>query len=228
MPPEAPSPEKWSTLAPPADDPLPRAGDSRLEADTGGSALDTAARWISICGHPFALILLYVLVGAATRLELRQALIAVAIVFVGGVLPMMLYLASLVRRSGANFDVSVRRERSGAYGLGLALGMGLLAVFASFDAPADLLGGLACGLLLVVLASLINLRLKVSLHSAFAVWVAVGFASIAPWASAMMLLFAALVVWSRLRLCRHTRGEVVAGVLLGAAMALPMLFLIGS
>lgn len=193
----------------------------------GRDPLRSLARWISIVGHPFVLILLYVLVGVATRLAFGNALVAVAIVFFVGVLPMTAYLARLARSGSTNFDVSHREQRGPVYGLGLLLGLGLLAIFWWLDGPPDLLVGVADALLLVVVAFLINLGLKISLHSAFVAWVAVGLWPISPWASLGLACLAVALVWSRLYLDRHTRGEVLAGLALGILMALPLLF-VGS
>jgi membrane-associated phospholipid phosphatase len=68
----------------------------------------------------------------------------------------------------------------------------------------------------VVLASLLRRWLKLSLHAAFAV-LAAALLWPAVLATLGVLALAAGVGWSRLVLQRHTRQEVVAGLLAGAA-----------
>jgi hypothetical protein len=76
--------------------------------------------------------------------------------------------------------------------------------------------GLGLGGAMVVAALLLRRWLKLSLHTAFAV-----FAAALWWphagGAALVLLLAAAVSWSRLALRRHTVAEVAAGLLAGAA-----------
>ena len=183
------------------------------------------ARWVSIIGHPFALLLLYVVAGASVYLPWQQAAVATAIVFFVAILPLSFYLYRQAKTGATNFDVSAQELRGPVYGMGLALGLVLVAVFYGLGAPLNLLGALLVGVGMVVVASLVNLKLKVSLHSAFAVWVAFGLWQFHPRLGTALIALAALVVWSRLELCRHTRAEVVAGVTLGALMSIPLYFL---
>lgn len=181
------------------------------------------ARWVSMIGHPFVWLLVYVGVAAFAQLSPGQALWSVGIVLFVSIVPMTFYLQRLVRSGSTNFDVSHRELRGPVYLFGLGLGLLLLAIFRGLGTPWGSLRGLIVGIALVVVASLINRRLKVSMHSAFAVWVAVGLWPFAPVAAMLGGLFALVVVWSRLELERHTAGELVAGTLLGALMAIPLL-----
>ena len=180
------------------------------------------ARWISIAGHPFVWLLIYVGVVAFAHLPWPQALLAVGLVFFLSILPMTLYLQRLVRGGATNFDVSKQELRGPVYALGLALGLFLLWVFRRLGTPWEMLRGLVAGIVMVVTASLINLRLKVSLHSAFAVWVACGLWRYSPWMSVGAGCGALAVIWSRLELGRHTVSELVAGMALGAIMSVPL------
>lgn len=185
------------------------------------------ARWISIVGHPFVLIVAYALAGAAAVLPLRDALTVAAVVLVGAIVPLLVYLGREVRSGGGNFDVSARERRAPIYGFALILGVGLLGYFYGSGAPKQLLVGLGFGLLLVVVAALINLRLKVSVHSAFAAFVGIGFLPLSRWAAAVLIAFACLVGGSRLVLRRHRPAEVLSGLLLGGAVASIMLAVAG-
>lgn len=183
------------------------------------------ARWVSIIGHPFALLLLYVVAGVSVYLPWQEAAFATAIVFFVAILPLTFYLQRQVKAGVTNFDVSAQELRGPIYGLSLGLGLMLAALFYWLGAPLNLLGALLVGVAMVVVASLVNLKLKVSLHSAFAVWVAVGLWRLHPRLGLALGALAVLVVWSRLELSRHTRSELVVGVLLGALMSIPLFFL---
>ncbi|MEM8934550.1 MAG: hypothetical protein AAGE94_25375, partial [Acidobacteriota bacterium] len=73
-------------------------------------------------GHPFVVLLAYVLVVSASTLPWSSALAMTGLVFAVTVLPMLVYIARLVRTGESNFDVSLRERRGPVYFLGLALG----------------------------------------------------------------------------------------------------------
>ena len=177
------------------------------------------ALWVSGVGHPFVLLLAYVLVGAATVLPLHMAAQVAAVVLVGGVLPMLAFLHRQVRLGRTDFDVSTRERRGPVYALGLVLGLGLIAFFRFTGAPPQLLASLGGGFALVMAAALCNPWLKVSVHCAFAGFVAVGFLALAPWAGWLFVLLGVGIAWSRLELRRHTPKEVTCGLLLGTLTA---------
>lgn len=179
---------------------------------------------VSTLGHPFVLVLAYVLAASLRELPAADALGITALVFAIGILPMLVYLGWLVRSGRSNFDVSIREQRRPVYRLGLVLGLVLIAVFFGLGAPPETFVALGLGLALVVVGSIINRRLKVSLHSAFAAWTAVAFACLDPRFTLPAALLALAVAVSRLVLRRHTPAEVTAGLLLGALLASPLLW----
>lgn len=184
--------------------------------------LRTFARWVSIVGHPFVLLMVYVVAASVEYLPRGQVLPAAGLVFVLAILPMTIHLQRQARRGVTNFDVSAQELRGPVYGLGLGLGLLLLVVFYGLGAPPPLLRGLWVGIVMVIVASLINLRLKVSLHSAFAAWVSLGIFFLYPRLALVLGAWVLLVTWSRLKLERHSLPEVIAGVALGILAALPL------
>ena len=177
------------------------------------------ALWISRIGHPFTLLLAFSLAGTLRAMPWPRALALTVWVAVCGVAPLVVFLLYQVKQGRSNFDISTRELRGPAYLLGLALGGVLIATSWPLGAPPVVLAAMACALAMVTLAALINLKLKVSLHTAFAVWVTIGFFAIDWRASLGLALLTAAVAWSRLYLKRHSASEIIAGVLLGALMA---------
>jgi membrane-associated phospholipid phosphatase len=176
------------------------------------------ARWISILGHPFVLIPGLVAAVTVSSLPPEQAAQIVGIVVLVSVVPMLLLMVRRVR-SGAwtNYDVSVREQRTGMYPAALAITTVTVLVLAWAQVPRPILRGVLAILLLIGIAALVNLRLKISLHTAFAVFTAAAF-----WPSrglvAGVLVLALAIGWSRLELGRHTWAEVLGGALLGAVV----------
>lgn len=176
------------------------------------------ARWVSIIGHPFVLSLALVAGAAASSLAPRRAALVVGLVFLASIVPMLVYLTRQVRTGRSNFDVSVRTQRGPLFGIALVLGLGLLAALLALGVPRRLLAVAVGALAVVALASLVNRRLKVSLHTSFAVFSGIALAAFDLRAGGALLAAAPLVAWSRVTLGRHTLPEVVAGVALGLAV----------
>ena len=176
---------------------------------------DSAARAVSIAGHPAMLMPVAVAIAAPTHI--RSAALAVSLVCAGAVLGYSLYKAR--RGQWAHMDASVPAERAQ---LNLRVGAGLLAtagalwlagVHAGFPVVVGLSG------LIVAAGHLFRGMAKLSLHVAFAV-----FAAFLVWpnhlAAATLALTAIGVAWSRLALQRHVAADIILGALAGAAAGL--------
>lgn len=184
------------------------------------------ARWISILGHPFVLIPVLMAAVTARWLPPERVALVVGIVLLVSIMPMLLLMSRRVR-SGAwtNYDVSVREQRRGLYPFAMTVaGLSTLVLFAIGAARPVVQGALAT-LILIATASLVNLRLKISLHMAFAVFAAVSVLSLGWGFTAGGLLLALAIGWSRLELGRHTLTEVVGGALLGAVVGVGLVTL---
>lgn len=177
-----------------------------------------AARLLSIIGHP-ALLMPAAVVGASLARQAPAAVLhvaAAASVFVA----VCVGLYSVVQvRAGRwrHVDASVPAERSQLNQFLALLLFGTAGVLWGIGQPRPVSLGLALGGALVVFGHLLRRRCKVSLHAGFAV-----FAAGLLWpgvAAAAGLALAAGVGWSRLALRRHTRAEVVLGLLAGGVAA---------
>lgn len=175
------------------------------------------ARALSIVGHP-AVLMPSAVVWAASLKNAPPAVLHAAAAACGFVVVCVAVYSGVQVRAGRwqHVDASVPQERRQ---LNLVLALLLFGVALGLwwtGQPRPVVLGLALGGAVVVLASLLRHWLKLSLHAAFAV-----FAAALLWPSVgavfSVLVLAAGVGWSRLVLGRHTRGEVVAGLLAGAA-----------
>jgi membrane-associated phospholipid phosphatase len=135
-------------------------------------------------------------------------------------LPLFLFVLLQVQ-SGKMTDlhVGIRQQRDLLFVIAILLMTATLAILSVTASPAALLPLLLSMLLSMAIIACINLRSKISLHaSAFsgaAVVFAILFGAIT---LALMLPLLLLVMWSRVRLGQHTRGQVIAGALVSACV----------
>jgi membrane-associated phospholipid phosphatase len=114
-------------------------------------------------------------------------------------------------------DVSVREERRRFYPWAIPFSaLGALALW-FMHAPRGILRGALVTLALFFLAAIINLRLKISLHTLFAFYCATILLRLGLIVGTTASVVALLVFWSRLFLGRHTWFEAAAGACLGIA-----------
>jgi hypothetical protein len=145
------------------------------------------ARWISIVGHPFVLSLLLAGFAAALVLPPGEAALVVALVGVGSIVPMILYIRREVRAGRSNFDVSVRRDRGPMFRFAFLLASLVVGVLLLAGAPRAIVAGTAAVLVLLVAAAFCNRWLKVSLHEAFAAFTVVSLWNVSLWAAGLVV-----------------------------------------
>ena len=174
------------------------------------------ARWVSWIGHPLVFITLSVGIIVALRFANRAGLALLLTLFATVILPMALLLfRGFQSGRWSDPDVSVRAERIRFYPRAISISAGAVIVLLLLHAPAFALRGATITLLLLIIAALINFRIKLSLHALFAFYSAVILFVINPIAGAVAFALALLVFWSRLYLKRHDLPETIVGAFLG-------------
>ena len=179
-----------------------------------------AARALSVIGHPALLMPASVVWAASLRRAPPQVVQMAAAASAAVAISVVAYSIVQVRAGRwQHVDASVAHERKQLH-LFLALVLfGAAGLLWWGGQPRSVAAGLAIGGTLIAVAHLLRARLKVSLHAAFAVFAA-SLLWPSPAAVLLVLLLAAGVSWSRLVLHRHTRAEVVVGLLAGGAAGL--------
>ena len=179
------------------------------------------ARIISWIGHPLVFVPVSLAIVVTTRLAPRVGLPILGALFLCVIAPIAILLFAGAR-SGRwrDADVSVREERRRFYPWAIPFSaVGVLAIWL-MRAPAFILRGAIVTLALFILAAIINLRLKISLHILFAFYCAVILLRLGVVFGVSASILATLVFWSRLFLGRHTLIEAVAGGFLGTTGAI--------
>jgi hypothetical protein len=174
------------------------------------------ARCISWIGHPLVFISLSVAIIIILRQANRAGLALLLTLLVTLILPMALLLfwgARTGRWSDA--DVSIRSERVRFYPRAIPiLAVAVIALWL-LRAPAMALHGAVVTLFLLLVAALVNFRIKLSLHALFAFYSAIILFVVHPVVGAVAFALAFLVFWSRLYLGRHDLLETLIGASLG-------------
>lgn len=186
-------------------------------------SITVVARAVSIAGHPLLLLSVALVAARAGRDPPLQLLGLVAGLSVFALLVMAYSRRQVRRGSWAHVDASNVRERGRLNRfLLVALLVGTLLAWWS-RAGVDVLFALAAAVAIVIAALLSARWCKLSLHVAFAVFAAALLLRSSVWASAALLVLAALVGWSRLSLSRHAPRDITAGAVAGTVAGAALL-----
>ena len=174
------------------------------------------ARWVSWIGHPLVFITLSAGIIIGLRLANRAGLALLLTLLATVILPMgLLLFRGFQSGRWSDPDVSIRAERVRFYPWAISISVGAVIVLLLSHAPAFALRGATMTLLLLIIAALINFRIKLSLHALFAFYSAIILFVVNPIAGAVAFALAVLVFWSRLYLKRHDLSETLVGTFLG-------------
>ncbi|MEX2565352.1 MAG: phosphatase PAP2 family protein [Cyclobacteriaceae bacterium] len=187
------------------------------------------ARFISRVGHPVFLLAAFLSYTLFSIHQLEKAILTVFGVILIGILPLVVWNFVHTKRGVySNFDVSIRRERYSMYGFIAVLSLLVMVFLLLTDQPFNVLLGCLLIIELVMLAFLINFRLKISLHVAMSIYVAFGLLSMNRPLAWLLLVAVPLIAWSRWQLGRHRVSELVGGVLLGLFCGMQLLYFNGQ
>jgi hypothetical protein len=177
-------------------------------------------RWASIVGHPFLVVPAAILV-ATSKDDAASARGPILGVVGASMVAIAVQVAVRLRRGEiTDVDVSKREHRPQLYALAIAAAVvSTTLLFVTHQSPTTVRGAALVGGLLVV-GAVANVWLKVSLHTAFAVFAAGIAFHAGPGVAAVFAVLALVVACARVAYGRHTRSEVVAGAILGTAFAL--------
>lgn len=136
------------------------------------------------------------------------------------ILPVYLATLYLVRsRKVDSLFVNIRKQRTKVYlfaGACAVVGWGILLYF---GAPKLLVATFVTGIIAVSVFTLINLRWKISVHTAWMAASVTVLIILYGWIVAPALALILLVGWARIELARHSLAQVVAGALFAALIA---------
>lgn len=189
-------------------------GDSFPQPAT--SSATRIARAISWVGHPLVIVSISLGIIVAERLANRVGVSVLLALILAVVLPTAVLLIRGVHSGRwSDADVSIRTERVRFYPPAILLSLGGIGTLMFLHAPGFIVRGALVTLGLLVASAFLNRMIKISLHGMFAFYCTVVLLAIGFQVALGMLILALLVVWSRLRLRRHTPIEMLLGVIMG-------------
>ncbi len=162
-----------------------------------------------------------VLLASSARGAGADAFRIAGIVAAAGLIPLGIFMW---RRHASgrwqDIDASRPKDRPTLYIAAFVVLVPLGLYFLFLEPSSDMIrGGAAIGLMLVAAAAF-NRWIKLSLHTAFAVFTGLILAKISLAYGLAMLVFIPLIGWSRVALSRHTVREVLGGCVLGFVVAI--------
>ena len=176
------------------------------------------ARAISWIGHPLVFVTVSVGLVISARLPNRAGFVILVTLFVSVILPTAILLFGGVRSGRwSDADVSVRAQRIHFYPIVIPISAVGVAAMWLLSAPGFLLRGALVTVVVFIVAGIVNLRSKLSLHALFAVYCTTILFRVRPDFGLIALALALLVFWSRLYLRRHGPAEMIIGTLIGLA-----------
>lgn len=176
------------------------------------------AKWVSRIASP-PIMAAGGTVLTASEIASRAAWLWAAFIILFNIAGPVGYVLWLKRRGKVtDFDIYLREQRFWPYVVSLATGAIAWLLMAVFHAPRlfTILSGASVAQGLVMF--LINQRWKISAHAAGSAGIAVLICELLGRVGAPVLLIIPLVAWSRVRLGRHSIGQVAAGAALGALL----------
>lgn len=182
------------------------------------------ANFISIIGHPLLTIPIFILIvlfgtEGFSKAALNSSLI-IGCIFV----PLILWMF-LKSRNGSytNFDVSDRTQRKSLFRFAIPLLFIVTVVLFATHQSKNLCISVLFALVLLIVSQVINLFVKSSLHVSFNIYLAALIFTVNFKIGIIALLFTGLLMWSRVKLERHTIKEVLFGLVTGILISLLML-----
>ena len=183
--------------------------------------ITSLAQVISFLSNPIILLLfvpLFLVYRSSGNISLALFWTGYTIVYLLLITAFLLY--GVRKKIFTDMDVSTRTQRPLLFGVTLIMVLLYLVGVVLLHGPA-LLVLLAAGVLVsIILVSIINTKLKISIHVATVATALFTCALVYRGISLLVLLLIPLVAWSRVRINRHTLPETVAGACFGVLLSI--------
>ncbi len=184
------------------------------------------ATLISNILNPFlvglAVILLLSFTSVSNPLDaLRWALVASAL----SILPVLVVVLYLLRSGRLeNFSANVREQRTKIYLVTTLCAVAGFTILIYLRAPSTLVAAFAVVLSAAIIFMFINLRWKISLHTAFVAGSVTVLVILYGWVGTVTITLIPLTAWARIELKSHSLAQAVTGAFLAAGIVVAIFY----
>jgi hypothetical protein len=182
------------------------------------------ASFISVVGNPLYTIPLFVLIVMFGKEDFSRAAL-ISFLIIGCIfIPVILWMF-IKSKNGTytNFDVSDKHQRKSLFWFAFPLILIITVLMFITNQPKNISISMLFALILVVVSQITNFFIKSSLHVSLNIFLSALIFTVDYKIGIAVLLFTGLLIWSRLKLERHTLKEVLTGFVIGVLISLIML-----
>lgn len=182
------------------------------------------AKYISIIGHPLLTIPVFVAIVMFGFNELHVA-IFISFLIIGCIfIPVALLMYFKSKNSTyTNFDVSDKNQRKSLFLFAVPLLLVVTIILFKTNQSRNLCISVLFALILIIISQIVNYFIKSSLHVSLNIYLASLIYIINYKIGLIVFLYTGLLCWSRVKLDRHTKKEVLFGFIIGTCISLIML-----
>lgn len=186
------------------------------------------ANLLSIIGHPLLTIPLFILIVLFGSEGFPKAVLNSSLIIGCVFIPLILWMY-LKSKNGSytNFDVSDRTQRKSLFRFAIPLLSVVTIILFTTHQSKNLCMSVLFALILLIVSQVINLFVKSSLHVSFNSYLASLIFTVNYKIGIVALLFTGLLMWSRVKLGRHTLKEVLFGLVVGIVISFTLLIFVG-
>jgi membrane-associated phospholipid phosphatase len=196
----------------------------KLPVDIILSIMKKIANIISIIGHPLLTIPIFILIVMSGFESFPKASL-IAFLIVGCVFIPVILRMYIKSKNGTytNFDVSDRTQRKSLFLFAIPLLLVVTVILFATNQSRTLCISVLFALILLIVSQVTNFYIKSSLHVSLNIYLSSLIFTVNYKIGIAVLLFTVLIGWSRVQLGRHTKKEVLFGLIIGVLISLIML-----
>jgi hypothetical protein len=186
------------------------------------------ANIISIIGHPLLTIPIFILIVMFGFEGFSKAVLITGLLIGCVFIPLILWMyIKSTNGTYSNFDVSDKTQRKSLFLFAIPLLLIVTVILFATNQSKNLCISALFALILLVVSQITNFFVKSSLHVSLNIYLSSLIFTVNFKIGIVVLLFTGLIVWSRVKLGRHTIKEVLFGLLIGILVSLIMLLFEG-
>ncbi|NWJ51908.1 MAG: hypothetical protein HXX14_13695 [Bacteroidetes bacterium] len=182
------------------------------------------ANFISITGHPLLTIPIFIIIVMfGSEITTKSSLISFLII--GCVFVPIILWMYIKSKNGTytNFDVSNQTQRRSLFWFAVPLLLIVTVILFVTHQSKNLCISVLFALILLIVSQITNLFVKSSLHVSLNIYLSALVFTQNYKIGIVVLLYTGLISWSRVKLDRHTKKEVLVGSFIGILISIVML-----